>query len=456
MEEQVKQFIQEQGLIQQGDELYVAVSGGVDSMALLHLLYNIQSDWNLTLTVLTVDHQLRGEESEADSLFVGEQATNLSIPCRLLKVDTKDYQQKTQTGVQEAARTLRYDAFAKEVSESGKLVLAHHGDDQIETMFMRLSKGVFPRGMEASKQLDSLHVIRPLLKVSKEQIRDYVNQHSIPFREDPSNASDDYTRNRFRHQLLPFVQSENPNIHNSAMDLHHELTEDHQLLNEWAEERMMAISQFCEQKVTFSINFFEALPLPLQRRGFHLILNYLSVSNQSYRRDFQSFKEWLASETPNSEWTLRQGLKAIKSYDTCTVTTQTLESRSYEIPLNIGDLKRLPNGWTIQVQEISSEYSKTLDLNDRVMVGSKSDVSWPLTVRTRRPGDRIRPKGLNGHKKVKDIFIDEKVPLNERDTWPVVTDANGRVLWIPLLKQSDWADLSDTRHIILSIDESES
>ncbi|MDQ0158466.1 tRNA lysidine(34) synthetase TilS [Alkalibacillus salilacus] len=456
MEEQVKQFIQEQGLIHKGDELYVAVSGGVDSMALLHLLYSMQSEWNLSLTVLTVDHQLRGEESAADSLFVANQAADLSIPCRVLKVDTKAYQQKNQTGVQEAARILRYDAFAKEVSESGKLVLAHHGDDQVETMFMRLSKGVLPRGMDASKQLDALHVIRPLLTVSKEQIKDYVNQHSISFREDPSNASDHYTRNRFRHQLLPFVQSENPNIHNSAMDLHHELSEDHQMLNEWAEERMGLISQFCEQKVTFSINSFKALPLPLQRRGFHLILNYLSVSNQSYRHDFQSFKMWLESEAPNSEWTLRQGLKAIKSYDTCTVTTQTFEPNSYAIPLNVGDMHRLPNGWTIQVQELSSENSKTIDLNPHIVVGSKSDVTWPLTVRTRRPGDRIRPKGLNGHKKVKDIFIDEKVPLHERDTWPVVTDADGRVLWIPLLKQSDWADLSDTHHIILSIDESES
>ncbi|MET3683746.1 tRNA(Ile)-lysidine synthase [Alkalibacillus flavidus] len=452
MEERVKQFIQNNQLIERGDDLYLAVSGGVDSMAMLHFFHAMQTEWDLSLTVLTVDHQLRGEESACDVAFVHEQAEALDIPCRVLRVETEDYQRKHQVGVQEAARVLRYEAFRHEVSSNGKLVLAHHGDDQVETMFMRLTKGVVPTGMDSDRHIGSMQIIRPFLSVTKQMIVQYAEACALVYREDPSNESDRYTRNRFRHQLLPFVQAENPSIHNSAMNLHQELREDQQLLDTWAERQMAEIGQFCEQRVTFSINSFNALPQPLQRRGFHLILNYLSVYNQSYRNDFEAFKTWLNSHHANSQWTPRQGFTAIKSYDTCTITCESLPQGDYTFELDVGSWVSLPNGWILSAEAVQSNQLFNYEGDRSVILGPAADLPQPLVVRTRQRGDRIRPQGLNGHKKVKDIFIDHKVPTVERDTWPVVTDKHGRLLWIPFLCRSDWADVTHTNLIKLSID----
>ncbi|MDQ0352672.1 tRNA(Ile)-lysidine synthase [Alkalibacillus filiformis] len=451
MKEDVLSFSEQYNLFNQGDHLFLAVSGGIDSMAMLHFFAEIKQHWDLNLTTLTIDHQLRQSESEADTRFVKEQSEALGIPCEVISVDVKGYQKKYQVGVQEAARVLRYDAFRKYVDPRGKLVLAHHGDDQVETMYMQLTKGLVPTGMKASRSLYSMNVIRPFLSIAKKDITTYMAERGLSHREDPTNKEDQYTRNRFRHHLLPFIKQENNNIHRSVRRVHEQLSEDEELLTKLAENELGLFSQFCEQKVTFSIKSFVSLPQPLQRRGFHLILNYLSVNTNRYQDFYPSFLDWLSSNQPNSTWSPNEEWRAIKSYDECTITVESFEVlKPYNIVLNLDEKATLPNGWTLSVR-LHDRYEQLDDLNHQLLINvEESDL--PLTVRTRNPGDRVKPLGLKGSKKVKDIFIDEKIPKMKRDSWPIVESKQGEIIWVPFIVKSEFVSRSGALKLKLTIE----
>ncbi|WP_017187035.1 tRNA lysidine(34) synthetase TilS, partial [Alkalibacillus haloalkaliphilus] len=428
----------------------LAVSGGIDSMAMLHFFAEIKEQWNLTLTTLTVDHKLRQNDSEEDAQFVKEQSEALAIPCEVICVDVKGYQKKYQVGVQEAARVLRYDAFKRYVGARGKLVLAHHGDDQVETMYMQLTKGLIPTGMKASRSLYSMNVIRPFLFVEKIDLTTYMADRGLPHREDPTNKDDQYTRNRFRNHLLPFIKQENNNIHKSVRRVHEQLGEDEALLTSLAEKEMGLFSQFCEQKVTFSIKSFVSLPQPLQRRGFHLILNYLSVNTNRNQDFYPSFLDWLSSNQPNSTWSPNEQWRAIKSYDECTITVESHETLTpYNIELNLGGKATLSNGWTLSVELYDD--TQQVDLNHQLLI-NVDETDLPLTIRSRMPGDRVKPLGLKGSKKVKDIFIDEKIPKMKRDSWPIVESKQGEIIWIPFIVKSEFVSRTGALKLKLTIE----
>ncbi|GEN44749.1 tRNA lysidine(34) synthetase TilS [Alkalibacillus haloalkaliphilus] len=450
MKEDVLTFNEQYNLFNQGDHLFLAVSGGIDSMAMLHFFAEINKQWDLNLTTLTVDHQLRHGESEADAQFVKEQSEALGIPCEVISVDVKRYQKKYQVGVQEAARELRYDAFKKYVGVRGKLVLAHHGDDQVETMYMQLTKGLVPTGMKASRSLYSMNVIRPFLNVAKTDLTTYMSDQRLPHREDPTNQDDQYTRNRFRNHLLPFIKQENKNIHKSVRRVHEQLSEDEALLTQLAEREMGLFSQFCEQKVTFSIKSFVSLPQPLQRRGFHLILNYLSVNTDRNQGFYPSFIDWLTSNQPNSTWSPNEQWRAIKSYDECTITVESDKAlEPYNIELNLGGKATLPNGWTLSVELYDD--AQQVDLNRQLLINvDESDL--PLMIRSRMPGDRVKPLGLKGSKKVKDIFIDEKIPKVKRDSWPIVESKQGEIIWVPFIVKSEFVSRTGALKLKLTIE----
>ncbi|GAA0452700.1 tRNA lysidine(34) synthetase TilS [Alkalibacillus silvisoli] len=452
MKNDVLGFVKENNLFNQGDSLFLAVSGGSDSMAMLHFFAQIQETMDLNLVTLTVDHQLRGGESREDTLFVKSQSESLSIPCEILSVDVREYQAKFQVGVQEAARNLRYEAFKRIVKDSGKLVLAHHGDDQVETMFMQLAKGVVPFGMKTYNNMLGMTIIRPFLSVTKDELLHYIEEESISYREDPSNSEESYTRNRFRHHLLPFIKNENNSIHISANRLHHQLADDEAFLVEMARKEMESISQFCEHKVTFSVNLYRNLPQPLQRRGFHLILNYLSVNKIRNHDYFPSFIEWLSSNQANSEWSPNGEWKAVKTYDQCTITTFLEAVEPYHFELNINEHVKLPNGWKIKLEEVTQENIGADMFNEAMYICGTEMVNLPLTVRTRQPGDRIRPLGLKGRKKVKDIFIDEKIAKTQRDLWPIVESNQGEIFWIPFISKSHLANQIGTSNYKLTIE----
>jgi tRNA(Ile)-lysidine synthase len=371
MDQTVHSFIKRHQLIHPHQTILVAVSGGPDSMGLLHFLSSLKESMDLRIVAVSVDHGLRGKDSADDLSYVEQMCKEWQVKFVGTSVDVHAYKKRTGLGTQEAARHLRYRFFKKimDQEEADALATGHHGDDQAETMLMQLTRGARPealQGIPVQRPFGKGKIIRPFLCLSKEQIGQYISKHHIEPRIDASNEDTDYTRNAFRKHVLPYLKEQNPKLHNHMQAMSERMREDHSYIKDEAEAVLKTVrfSSNVDKFVQFSIKDFKTFPLALQRTAFHLILNSPDGSCLT------------------AEW----------------------------------------------VHECISE-------GVHVFVCDSHHVTAPLVVRSRRNGDRMRLRGMNGSKKVKDIFIDQKIPAQLRDTWPLVTDRTGEILWLVGLKK---------------------
>lgn len=427
-------------LFNNGEKVIVAVSGGPDSMALLHYLIH-EKTLGLQIEAAHVDHMLRGKESLEDLAFVKRYCEMYKIPFHAASLNVKDKMSHEGIGLQEAAREVRYTFFLDIMNETGasKLVLGHHADDQIETVLFRLTRGSTMKGMagiQPKRPFGNGDIVRPMLSVSRNEIEQYCEQHRIETRTDPSNFKDDYTRNRLRHHIIPLLKKENPSLHEHVIRYTEEVSEDELWLEKEAKGKLQSLT--IEGNHTFfkiDQEKWQAEAPPLQRRMIHLILNYLYaiVPTSLSSAHTMAVKKLLAQKHPSGELHLPRGLLVTRSYSSVTFSFAHLHKRklSYNFQLDIGGKLKLPNGGIITVANgAAEEQNSPFDFCEF----DADKVQWPLTVRTRQTGDRIELAGMNGSKKIKKLFIDEKVPRDLRGQWPIVTDAAGRVLWIPGLR----------------------
>ncbi|MBB5325831.1 tRNA(Ile)-lysidine synthase [Anoxybacillus tepidamans] len=452
----VRSFIEKHQLLTPNSTVIVGVSGGPDSLALLHFFYTIQHEWNIKLVAAHVDHMLRGKQSEEDMNFVKHFCDELSIICEAKQIDVASFQRQTKMGAQEAARECRY-RFFREVMEkyfASYVALAHHGDDQIETVLMRLVRGSSGKGYAGIPVKRPFHfgyIIRPFLCVSRNDIEVYCNEHGLEPRYDASNEKDDYTRNRFRHVLLPFLKKENPRVHERFQHYSETLLEDEIFLEKLTNEAMNKVVEKRFDEIILQIQPFQTMPKPLQRRGIQLILNYLygGIPSSLSSIHISNVLTFLNHNHPSGRLDFPKGLKIIRSYDVCHFTFQEKKTDAYIFDLHIPSTLYLPNGYAI-ISEFREHYPKEAKGND-VLILDPEAIAFPLRVRTRRAGDRMTLKGTNGTKKIKEIFIEKKIPMYDRESWPVVEDGKGRILWLPKLKKSvfEATDVTKTRYLVL-------
>ncbi|PLT33056.1 tRNA lysidine(34) synthetase TilS [Bacillus sp. V5-8f] len=441
----IRDYINKHNLLVGHSSLVVGVSGGPDSLVLLHFLNSIKEDFQLQLTAAHVDHMFRGDESYQDYLFVERICREWNVHFEGKRINVPDYMAITGESTQNAARQLRY-SFFKEVMDkqnSSLLVLGHHGDDQVETMLMRITRGatgMARAGIPAKRRFNDGWVIRPFLVVSKDEIIDYARERGLEPRLDPSNEKDVYMRNRFRHSVLPFLKSENPRAHEHYQRFSEELFEDEAFFKELAAKELEDV--WVEKKdgyASIEIERLKTMPKPLQRRAIQLILDYLYTerpSSLSALHINQLFALFFSPQ-PSAELHLPAGLIAEKSYNTGIFRFFQPESQEYSLLVQIPGENILPNGYKIKAQYINEEIPNSFGNDSFIIQARESDL--PLIVRTRKDGDRISVKGLGGSKKLKDIFIDEKIPMSRRNGWPVVQNQRGEILWLPGLKKSDQA-----------------
>ncbi len=437
----VTQFINKHDLFEKGTTILVGVSGGPDSMALLYYLNSIKDDWGLRIIALTVDHQLRGTESLEDLQFVQQKCREWNIEFKGTSVDVPDYKRQYKVGTQVAARELRYNYFYEqmELFHANCLVLGHHGDDQAETMLMRLVRSADSQslaGIPVKRPFAKGLIVRPFLCVTKDEIWQYCRRHDIESRIDPSNQETTYTRNFFRKHVLPLIKEKNSNIHTTIQHLSETLHADQSYLKQQAEKMTHDIVLFDKKNkfLSFSIPTFKTYAFALQRRAYHLILNYLYIDlpkDLSYVHEEQFFS-LLHHQTGNTRLDFPEGLKIEKSYDQIRISfNQDGRPDSYHKLLEVPGRAVLPDGSVI----IAEYVENSLEQSEFTFVCYKEQVELPLHIRTREQGDRMRWKGLKGSKKVKDIFIDAKIPRFQRENWPIVTDNQGTVLWLVGLKK---------------------
>ncbi len=430
----VKEHIVTNELIQAGEKLLLAVSGGADSMAMLDIVNRLSAELAFSFMVVTVDHKLRGKESEADRLFVENYCKAQSIPVTGASVDVAQFKQAHGTGTQVAARALRYQVFQDVMvtHHCDTLVLAHHADDQVESLIMELVKSTDPRkltGMPETRDFGNKRLMRPLLHVAKADIYQYVTKRHVPYKEDPSNQDDHYRRNAIRHHIIPRLKQFNPELLKTTDVLMSHLKEDDDYLTKEAEKRFdeWVEKQRDKRGVSIDISIVKKEARALQRRLFHLILNYLYdtlPSRLSYKHE-TAFLNLLQHTDGQRSVDLPDGLVMKQVYHR--LMFRFKDQQACETLVNnkafVANHRQLSFTKTI----VSEREDATKDC---LYLPAELYNQGMYQVRTRKAGDKIYLPELDGHKKVSRIFIDQKTPQDKREDWPLLVDQHDHVVWV--------------------------
>ncbi len=453
-ENKVNEFIERHRLITAHDVVVVGVSGGPDSLALLHYLHEKKDLWSLRVVAAHLDHMFRGDESYNELLFVQSYCEQHDIPFYGRQISVKERTETVKGSLQEKARIVRYDFFHDVMKSENATVLAlgHHGDDQIETIVMRLTRGSTGEGRAGipfKRPFGDGQVVRPFLCVTKDEIEAYCFRHNLQPRRDPSNEKEDYTRNRVRKRILPALKDENVAVHRHFQSYSEELLEDEAFLKELSIQKLNTVWSNKEDYGVLDILEFLNMPLPLQRRLIQLILNYLykepPVSLSSVH--IYSILEIIRGEGPNKSLDLPKGLKVTRSYRQCIFHFGTRHNEPYHFFLSLmkGEEVVLPDGSKFYLSNTDTTI-EAVAKDEYVYIDERS---LPLRIRTRKSGDRIKVRGLDGTKKVKKLFIDHKIPLHKRDQWPIVVDHKDQILWVPGLQASHSVHLEQKDNTLL-------
>lgn len=434
----IREFLASRSLL--NCSLIVAVSGGVDSMVLLHLLYELKNEFDLRLSVAHLDHGIRGESSEKDAEFVREVAENLGLPST---VEKRDVTRITDGGssLEEAARKVRYE-FLEDVrvkQAADYVALGHNRDDQVETVLMHLIQGTGLRGLSGMDPVREFYV-RPLLNNSREEIYNYADARDLNYRKDETNQDTSYLRNRIRHGLLPKLEENyNPRIREKINELSTLAGEAHSFIQERATIVMEELELKREnEEIRFQREGIQQLhpylkkvairQLVLEARGslkdvtsshVEKIIDQLEKNPSRAQLDLPDLTFILQGET--GRFLEEQG----KSFDNSKVEF------NYEIkPGDALVLKEAGMNMRLELTAGTAAPNPDNFSEDRLTeVVDWGKVERPIRVRNREPSDRFIPLGMDGEKKLKDFFIDEKIPLEKRDCVPIVQDNNG-IIWV--------------------------
>ncbi|MFF2484463.1 tRNA lysidine(34) synthetase TilS [Paenibacillus sp. NPDC058071] len=440
-------------LWKRGDRIVVAVSGGPDSMALLHLFSRLAGEEELTILAAHVNHGFRKEESALEAEMVRTYTAELGIPFEMTVLDMPAYIEETGMNPSAASRERRY-AFLHEAAErfgADSIALAHHADDQAETIMMRLLRGTGLTGlagMQTRRREKNVELIRPLLRMNKSDITGYCERHGVPFCIDSSNNERYYFRNVIRLDVLPYLSEFNPQLSRSLRRLAEVAGEEDDWMERQAEAQFAELVASSPGECKVDTASLTALHVALQRRLIKLILNYLS--NEEDIASFEMIETIRLAASPESPSTWKQdigfGLRCIREYDEMRWTC--VQPKGSDEQVTEGGLIVIPESSRFETVaagdcRLTFERRNNGDVQrpkgrDEALFDA-SQLVFPLRVRGREPGDRISVLGLNGSKKVQDMFVDVKLAPSRRDDYPLVFDAEGRLLWIPGIRRSDHA-----------------
>ncbi|WP_136607574.1 tRNA lysidine(34) synthetase TilS [Paenibacillus dokdonensis] len=438
----------EHGLWLPHDTIVVAVSGGPDSVALLHVLHQISKRYiPLQLICAHVHHGLRAE-SDSEEELVRHLAQELNLPFETVRIDVLSYMKESGKGFEEAARDKRY-AFLHEIAQrysASSIALAHHADDQAETVLLHLLRGSGLgglKGMKIKRCEKNVELIRPFLRIYKTDLMSICKQNGYAYAIDSSNLSNQYRRNAIRLDVLPFLGQYNGQIRQSLVQLADIAGMEDDYMEQAANQAYHDIVQHKDGRLYFQAPSFLALHVALQRRLIKLILNYLSAGIEI--TDFHKIEliRQSINQNKSTTWSLDigGGLACIREYDMILVMQRPPEqfkSYTYELQTAVPELciPEIGKKLKMKVQSPHDRYFSNMAGACAEAVFDAGQLKYPLTLRSRLPGDTMKVMGLNGSKKVKDIFIDAKIPPSVRSRIPVLVDGSGNMIWIPGVRRS--------------------
>jgi tRNA(Ile)-lysidine synthase len=449
MMEKALKYIREQRLLQPGQRVAVACSGGADSVALLRILLDLRGELGVVLSVAHFHHQIRGAEADADKQFVEELAASLQLEFYCGSGNVPAHAAAEKISLEAAARDLRHQWFADLIShgKADKIATAHTLDDQAETVLMRILRGTGARGLAGiAPAQKAKHLVRPLLATSRTEIEAYLKKLRQPWRQDASNLDTRHTRNRVRHTLLPLLEREfNPAIRQTLADLADlAQAEDEywngelssllpRLVHEGKPSRSGRSSSGESKNVLgLDLSALQRLPLALRRQAIYETAKRLGVSLEF--KHVQQLTTLAEREKPGKKMALPDGLLANRTAREIQFSRPTQElPRNYCYPLLIPGEVAVPElGLTIRARLISAGKQKASGYNGASLL-NPSLLGPELAVRNWRAGDRFFPAHSQSSKKVKELLqpcrLGQEFSSAQRNIWPVIESA-GQIVWM--------------------------
>lgn len=429
MLDRIRRTIERYDMFRPGMKVGVAVSGGADSVCLLHILL----EFDLQLHVLHLNHNLRGDESRADADFVGQLAGRLGLPCTVRGADFATITGNLEQTAREARLAFYREAIVTRMAE--RVALGHTRSDQAETVLFRFLRGSGTAGLAGIRPVTADGLIRPLLDVDRSEVVRYLRDRGIPWRDDVTNSSRQFARNRIRHNLLPDLELKwNPAIRETLAH-----TADWALAEEvfWEEELNRIWNQwFPELNGFVSLRCQELLELPLAV-GRRVVRRAIERSKGDLRGvDFSHIAAVLAlaSRSQGHGRVQMPGLEVLRSFDWLRFAIPAPRPDGYRLAAAVPGEVQIPGaGLSICLELI--ENPETMGpsnsvYNNSAMGGLEwSRLSGSLALRNWRPGDHYRPAGSTGEEKIKTLFQDARIPLWERKQWPVLVDGE-LIVWV--------------------------
>lgn len=411
--EKVQRYAAQYDMLPRGGTVLCCVSGGADSMCLLDILSRLSDVGGFTVAAAHFNHNLRGAESDGDEAFVRAWCEEHGIPLCVGSGDVNAYAARHALGTEEAARELRYAFFYETAAKlpDARIATAHNADDNLETLLFRLARGTGPKGLGGIPPVRGA-IIRPLLSVTRAEIEAYLAENAVPHREDSTNSSDDYSRNKLRHRVMPVLREVNPEASSAAGRLAELARRDNEYLDG---EAHRFLGEHYDGD-SLSAAALAAAPFPIASRALRLLCG--DIAMEHIERMISLAKKDAASEAISVS-----GMTIRREYDRIFFSASH-EATFSPVALTPGSTALIPEINTAVVCE-NTEFCGFINKSFTSFLFKSESICGKITVRPRLTGDFIKLNEKSGTKSLKKLFIEKKIPRSRRAAVPVLADEAG-------------------------------
>lgn len=461
MYKKVLSYIKDNNLIQPSDKILVALSGGPDSMCLLNMLFKLKDELNISIGAAHVNHLLRGEDSFKDEEYVINVCKEMDIPCFVKRVDINKYSKENKLSSEMAGRNVRYGFFDEILKNNGfnKIATAHNANDQAETILFRLMRGTGLEGLGGIKVSRDNEVIRPILCLKRSEVEEYIQSNNINPRIDKTNFEKVYNRNKIRLDILPYIKENfNEDIVETLNRMSTLLQKDNNFIEKIARD---SYNKYCKKYKDYFILKKEIFKEEdsIVTRVIRILITEFSKSNYDFEMKHIYNIISLSKKESGKIIDLPNKIYAENIYGDIYIKNRMKEEKKaykneYEVRINKNNV--LNN--VIEFEEYLVQFS--LLKNDRNNIDLKHDnlvkyfdfdkIDSEILIRKRKDGDKFIPLGMNGSKKIKDIFIDMKIPKDDRDNIPIMC-FDKEIAWIIGVRVSNIYKITKNSKNILKV-----
>jgi tRNA(Ile)-lysidine synthase len=422
-------------MLSHGDRVLIGLSGGPDSVCLLHILTTLRGKYNLSLHALYIDHGLRPGETGREIEFCGKICEQHDTQFITKPIDVRSHAKTAKLNIQEAARLLRYSIYEETSSEinANKIALGHTADDQAETLLMHLFRGSGPTGLAGIPPVRK-DIIRPLIELERKEIERFLESEGIHFITDSSNTKKDYVRNRVRLSVIPLLREFNPDITGTLSKTAAIFRDEEKYFEILVTKTLMKlISRKTETRIELFLAPFEIMDKVIMRRVLRRAIDETRGLRGITFIHIEDMIDLIKSGAPGDRLYLPGGIRVIKDYSTLIFTSEAPKTLN-PCTLNIsGETILKEAGILIKASEANIQQSdkagQTQGLWKSLAIFDADILHFPLTARPRKNGDVFYPLGFGKRKKLQDFYVDQKVPRDERNRIPLIVSGDD-IIWI--------------------------